>query len=847
MAPDTLDEDTSACVPTGIESCNGVDDDCDGLTDQGGGLALDGPAACGVCGNDCTRCATHCVEVTCAVDTAGEPGTCGCAACAPGWVNLDGGADCETSCTATDQPEIVCDGRDDDCDGATDEDVSPCDPASCGGCGVACEAKNGIPGCEALDALAACGPKNAICTVSGCTCTGPGDCWYDLDGAAGNGCEYACFPTGEDLCDGIDNDCNGLVDDGVDLALGQACPASGLGRCGAGTGVTVCAFGHVVCAGTDLVTPGTLVETCNGLDDDCDGVTDDGATDAGIACGTSALAPCSLGWLACVNGDVVCQGAHDPAPELCNGLDDDCDGVVDLAGDQPPLGMGAPCDVPKLPPEGASSPCRAGTRSCVAGTAQCIGAIHATAVVDACGDDTNCDGALTGQPDRLTDPAHCGDCGHDCAAGAVHAIWSCQGGQCLFGGCETGYVDLDGDQACEYACVSQGPKESCNGVDDNCNGVVDEELLAPSPSFVCQHSVAATAPECTSEVQVSCVNGAWSCQYPTGVCAGGCSADDEICDLLDNDCDGALNENVPSYGHPCASDEGLATGHGPCRTTGLRICNGPSALKCSAAKADCAGLPGGCVEECDTIDNDCDGLTDEAYTASGPAASTFVKPAVTRIATGLWMFTYEASRPTATAQTAGSGNGYWTSAPAGIARDRTRACSKPTRLPWSNVTPNEVSQVCAALGGRACTRADFQLACGATSTCNWAYNPRGLACTLANTPTKYCNLGSTFDGSTSIDGDQDRLLVTASSELLNCWADWSGLQGNIASNNKIYDLTGNVWEIVKDGDVWRTMGGSFITRSTQGATCQSTFAAVAADYAHYDAGFRCCFSSNPTL
>jgi hypothetical protein len=331
------------------------------------------------------------------------------------------------------------------------------------------------------------------------------------------------------------------------------------------------------------------------------------------------------------------------------------------------------------------------------------------------------------------------------------------------------------------------------------------------------------------------------------VCVGGCSADDELCDSLDNDCDGAVNENVPGYGQACTSDEGLTSSHGPCRTTGTRICDGPSALKCSAIKADCAVLPAGCVEDCDAIDNDCDGLTDESFDSKGSAANTFVKPTVTKLASGTWMFSYEASRPTATTQTAGSGNGYWTSAPTGLTQDRTRACSKPARLPWSNVTPNEVSQVCAAIGGRACTRADFQTACGATSSCSWAYNPRGSACTSADTANKYCNLGSTFDGSTSVQGDQDRLLVTASSELQNCWADWSLLQGNTASNNKIYDLTGNLWELVEDGAVWRTMGGSFITRSTQGATCQSTFAAVAADYAHYDAGFRCCFSSDPTL
>ena len=255
---------------------------------------------------------------------------------------------------------------------------------------------------------------------------------------------------------------------------------------------------------------------------------------------------------------------------------------------------------------------------------------------------------------------------------------------------------------------------------------------------------------------------------------------------------------MPNYGTPCASDDGLPPpGHGVCRTTGAYICDGTSATKCSATK-DLSKVG---TEFCDGLDNDCDGLVDETFNNKGTNATYFVKPSVTKIGTSLWIYSFEASRPSATTIVPGSGNGYYYSpgsapaglpdTPAGMTLDSTPACSVQGKVPWFSVTPAEAEQTCYALGGHLCTTADWQTACktsppGAT-TCHWGYAPNGTACTTAlgppytvpfpTTGANYCNLGPTFDFDPGQSGDQDGLLITGSSALKNCFADWTALLG----------------------------------------------------------------------
>jgi hypothetical protein len=271
-------------------------------------------------------------------------------------------------------------------------------------------------------------------------------------------------------------------------------------------------------------------------------------------------------------------------------------------------------------------------------------------------------------------------------------------------------------------------------------------------------------------------------------------------------------------------------------------------VKCSATPANCSTLAGGCDEKCDGIDNDCDGVADEPYSAKGNNAGFFVKPIVTKIgAQNKWMYAYEATRPTATNIVPGTGNGYWNTAPTGATLDKTPACSVPNKIPWFNVTPREVEQVCANMGGSICLTADWKAAAREPTpdSCLYGYAPLGAAC---RTPyvagSKFCNLGPSFDFSAAV-GDQDGLLPTASSLLQNCWVDWTG-----QPNNRIYDLTGNLREITKTATgatTYPILGGAFNTQSEGGAASNFSFYTVDNTFQFFDTGFRCCFTQDPTL
>ena len=123
-------------------------------------------------------------------------------------------------------------------------------------------------------------------------------------------------------CDGIDNNCNGQTDEGY---VGSA-TTCGVGAC-ARTGVTTCVAGAV----GDSCAPGTpQTEVCNGVDDNCNGQTDEGYVSVQTTCGVGACA--RTGATSCVGGTVQNSCAPGtPQTEVCNGIDDDCDGTIDNA------------------------------------------------------------------------------------------------------------------------------------------------------------------------------------------------------------------------------------------------------------------------------------------------------------------------------------------------------------------------------------------------------------------------------------------------------------------------------------------------------------------------------------
>jgi len=234
------DDDNEDINPGATETCNNVDDDCDGEIDED----LTQTTTCGL-----GACSGNTGEETC---TAGA------------W----GGDTCEPYAGAG---EETCNNVDDDCDGDVDEDFID----------LGDECSVGVGECQAAG--------NYICTIDG----------------SGTECDAVAGTQTQELCDGLDNDCDDLTDE--DLTRTTTC---GVGECAGSTGEETCTAGTW---GDDTCDPyeGASDEECDdGEDNDCDGDTDcddDDCDDDDECVECVDNDDCSEGYV-CDDGECVASG-----------------------------------------------------------------------------------------------------------------------------------------------------------------------------------------------------------------------------------------------------------------------------------------------------------------------------------------------------------------------------------------------------------------------------------------------------------------------------------------------------------------------------------------------------------
>ncbi len=581
------------------EVCNGLDDDCNGVADDG---AAEPPEPCARTWTD---------------PASGKMYTC----TAP-WQCKEGGSGVTWVCEAKMPGPEVCNYQDDNCDGVVDEDYKVPGTGKyghfdhCGACGVSCEGAvpNGVAKCDATGAQ----PR---CVVDACD----EGYWQASDLACVPFPETLCVPCASDAACQVPGDaCVDVSGDGKRYCVwdcsagslhpktgpgGGVCPAGyvcadlggGVQQCRPQSGWCDCLFGdegktrlcrvtnaHGTCLGVETCDPGqgwlgcTALtpgpEVCNGVDDDCNGLTDELYPDVGAVC-FAGIGECRRAGVMVCNGrgdGVVCDAVPGASlPETCDEKDNDCDGEMDEDfGDK-----GKPCSV------GVGECLRYGTQVCKAdGTGVQCNAVPGASLPETCDEkDNDCDGEID---------EDFGDKGKPCSLGV---------GECLRYGTQVCKADGTGVQCNAVPGVST--PETCDGRDNDCDGQMDEDW--PQKGQVCVVGQG----ECVRLGTLVCNAGGTGLQCT----ATPGEAVPETCDGKDNDCDGLIDENWPDLGEVCA------IGLGECYSTGTWACmvNG-SGVECTAPV-----IPAG-VEVCDGRDNDCDGQIDENWADKGKACTAGV-------------------------------------------------------------------------------------------------------------------------------------------------------------------------------------------------------------------------------
>ncbi len=496
--------------PDADEECNGIDDDCDTVIDEG-----------------LTR--------TYFLDTDGD-GYGGwsdaISACSPPDSYVDNSLDCDDTSSVISPGQFeMCNGVDDDCNGRIDDGVSvmyyPDEDGD--GFGVL---EDGAP---------SCGDPSGHSTV-------PGDC----DDSAAD-----IHPLADEVCNGIDDDCDGVADDHpISGTIPYWIDGDGDGH-GAGTPGESCDIpeGHAAtgddCDDDDATRSPTSTEVCNEVDDDCDGTIDEGVLSEffidndGDGYGTIAIRACTLPeGAAAYPGDCDDESSttHPTAPEICDDTDNDCDDFTDedpidgttWYGDIDSDGHGdaayatVACTIPLGHVE-SSDDCDPSRGDVYPGAEEY------------CDDaDNDCNGII--DDDTVATPIWYRDDDGDGHGDGEYSVESCDAPE--------GYISIDGD--CDDDDAGRYPEapETCDGTDEDCDGYIDNDAIDRVTVYFDDDG---DGYGISSTESLACEPGPdWSFS------AGDCNDTDsgihpgagESCDGVDQDCNGVVDNGATGCSCP---------------------------------------------------------------------------------------------------------------------------------------------------------------------------------------------------------------------------------------------------------------------------------------------------------